>query len=137
MTSKAIMTTDGSIGHTLFSTVSGGAFVIAPGQDTANFKIDGANVYKGPLEYSFSGGSATGFVAGSVETIDDVGAPVTNTIDPGAPKTEADGSPIMRLVDNDVMICWGVPTSTPPNKALVPSALVIVATAGQSNVRSH
>jgi len=130
MTAKHIMTTNGSIAHKAFSSVSGGAFTIKPGQDDSNFKISGDNVYRGPLEYTFSGGNATGFVNGTVETINDVGIPVDNDI----PPTASGISDIMRVGDEESMVCWGVPTSTPPAKAIVPFATVIVDAAGQDKV---
>jgi hypothetical protein len=130
MTKKAIMVDGGTIDHKPFSSVSGGVFVINNGQTNSALSIEGNDVYVGPLTYSFSGGDATGFVNGSVYTKTD------QDIDPGTPAIHVDGDPVMRVDDESSMVCYGVPTVTPPAESIVPFATVIVATAGQNKMES-
>lgn len=133
MTQKYIMTTNGSIDHKPFSSVSGGAFaILAPPaiparQDSLNVQIEGDNVYRAPLQYGFSGGDATGYVNGSVYTKTAQSIPATAT------NTRVDGDLVMRVDDEATMICWGLPVGGPP-ETQVPFATVIVDNAGQDKV---
>ena len=124
------MTTNGSIDHKPFSSVSGGTFVIlAPPaiparQDSLNMQIEGNNVYRSPLQYGFSGGDAAGYVNGSVYTKN------AQSIPPTAANVRIDGDLVMRVDDEATMDCWGLPTGGPP-ETQVPFATVIVNDAGQ------
>lgn len=133
MAQKYIMNENGSIDHKPFSSVSSGTFVITTAA-SPNASISGKGIYSGDLHYTFSGGNAAGFVNGSVETIDDLGQPVDNKISPTAANVRVNGKLVMRVDDEEAMVCWGVPVSTPPNKAIVPFATVIVNDAGQNKV---
>ena len=84
---KLVMNSDGEIDHKT-TTVTGGTFIITTTPST-KVKAEGSGVYKGPLAWTFSKGSSTGFQDGTV-----VGA---GSIPPTATKVKADGSLVIRL----------------------------------------
>jgi hypothetical protein len=65
MTLKLAFTNVGVIEHAAGSTISGGVFVITAPTDL-KISISSLGVYFGVLTFTFSGGSAPGFVPGSV-----------------------------------------------------------------------
>jgi hypothetical protein len=133
MAQKYIMTTNGSIAHKTGSTVSSGSFLIlAPPaiparQDSLNVQIEGDNVYRAPLKYSFANGNAVGFDPGTVytKTIQNIPATATNT--------RVDGDLVMRVDDSATMVCYGITAGGGP-EAAVAGALVEVDSAGQDKV---
>jgi hypothetical protein len=125
---ELVMTEAGAIDHTSASTVSGGAFVITS-QPSASTKVDGSGVYRGPLQYTFSGGDASGFINGSVTTT------VPQVIQPTATKSKDDNLPLMRLGDSGPMVCVGTPSGG-GSPVTVPNAFVEVADAGQDSTEA-
>lgn len=128
MSLELIMTQSGALGHATGSTVSGGAFVVTSAPSTKS-KAEGAGVYSGPLQYTFSGGSAAGFVSGTVTTV----APAA--IPPTAVKSLAEGLPVIRLGDQAVMVVVGLPPPPATATVPVPGAVTEVANAGQQTVK--
>lgn len=125
MTLKLVMNADGTLGHGSGSPISGGAFVITSSPST-NVKASGKGVYRGNLQYTFSGGNATGFVAGTVETT------ATQSIPPTAVNVKADGSLVIREGDFATMNCEGELTGGGTGPVSGP---VEVKTAGQVVVK--
>lgn len=119
------------IDHSAGSVISGGVFSITS-VASAKMKEDSKGVYKTPLSYTFAGGNATGFIAGTVLTI------VPQSINATALKNKAEGPLVMRVEDSGQMVCIGTldPTPPPPASPTGPvSGGVEIADAGQSKVR--
>lgn len=121
---KKVMTSNGSIGHGDGSPISGGVFVITSAPDV-KAKIDNAGIYVTPLSYSFSGGSASGFVSGSVSG----GGTIVST----ASKVKVGGKLVMRLEDSGTMSAAGVLTGGGAGSISGP---VEVVSAGQTKVQA-
>lgn len=122
------MTTAGSVGHGPTSTVSGGAFTITS-TASGNVQAGGFNVYKSPLNFTFVGGSATGFVGGSVYSAS------PQSIDGGPTSAKVDGEDTMNAGDTAAIELWGTPTGAgPPPDTTVPGATAVVDDAGQDKV---
>lgn len=119
-----IMTSNGAIGHGDGSPISGGVFVITSTPDV-KAKIDNAGIYVNPLSYSFSGGSASGFVSGSVSG----GGMIAST----ASKVKVGGKLVMRLDDSGTMSAAGVLTGGGTGSLSGP---VKVVSAGQTKVQA-
>lgn len=118
-----------TLAHAAGSLISGGAFVITSTPD-AKAKAGGAGMYKGPLLFTFSGGSASGFVAGTVMTTAPVSMPAT------AVKTKAAALAVMREGDSVLMNCVG--TLPPPTGGTSPVAgNVEISSAGQTKVKAQ
>lgn len=128
--SLELVAVDGCIlAHASGSLISGGAFAISSVPDV-KAKAGGAGIFKGPLLFSFSGGSAAGFVAGSVMTT----APAV--MNATAVKTKAGGMPVMREGDFVLMNCVG--TLPPPTGGTAPvSGSVEIAMAGQMKAKAQ
>jgi hypothetical protein len=121
----AIMNTNGALGHSDGSLISGGIFTIVS-QPSVKVKAVGKGVYRGPLQYTFAGGDANGF---------DPGTEVTTTpqvINPTAVKTKADGLEVIRFGDTDVMVATGTVSGTPTPVV----GQVEVVDAGQDKVKA-
>jgi hypothetical protein len=87
--------------------VSGGVIVIT---STPSTKVKGETqgVYETPLQFTFSGGNATGYDPGTVVTVG------TGTIAATATKVKAGGSLVMRVDDqNAVVPMTGTISGTP------------------------
>lgn len=121
-----VMNANGALGHAVGSLVSGGVFTVVSAPSVKNRAV-GAGVYRGPLQYTFAGGNASGFDPGSVATT----AP--QTIQPTAVKTRADGLEVIRLGDSGVMAATGTVSGTPTPI----TGNVEVADAGQDKVRAN
>lgn len=123
MTILAVMTTGGALAHGAGSTITGGVFVVTSAP-SATVKAEGLFVYRGPLTYTFKGGSAPGCDAGTVATT----AP--QTITPTASKVKVDGALVVRIGDTGTMVATGTSSGSP-----VPvSGPVRVNDAGQTKV---
>jgi hypothetical protein len=120
------MNANGAIGHAIGSLVSGGTFTIVSAPSIKN-RADGGGIYRGPLQYTFAGGNASGFDPGSVATT------VPQVIQPTAVKARADGQAVVRLGDSGVMAATGTVSGTPT----AISGQVEVSDAGQDKVRSN
>jgi len=129
MALELILVEGGSLDHGSGSPISGGSFVIESNPSDKN-KLQGKGVYRDTLEYSFSGGSASGYVAGSIRTV------VDQEIEPTAIYTKADGKEVIREGDTGTMNAIGDNPSPPP--ATLPIAgPVIVSDAGQDKGRGQ
>lgn len=110
--------------HSSGSPISGGKFKLESEPSAAAF-VDGAGIYFGPLEFSFSGGNAAGCASGTVAG----GGSIT-------------GSAVRFLGGNEPALVVGdggelVATGTSPQGADVPVAgPVEIATAGQSKLEA-
>ena len=121
---KKVMNFNGAIGHGDGSSIYGGVFVITSASDV-KAKIDNIGVYVTPLAYSFSGGSASGFVSGSVSG----GGTIAST----ASKVKVGGKLVMRLDDSGTMSAAGVLTGGGTGYISGP---VKVVSAGQTKVQA-
>lgn len=124
------MTTAGTLGHKTGSSVSGGAFMVTS-IASSNVAIEGNGVYKSPINFTFTGGNATGFVAGSVQTAS------PQSIDGGPTNVKVDGEDTMNEGDFATVAMVGTysPPQVPPTGPVAP-AIVEVATAGQNKVEN-
>lgn len=115
-----------TLDHAAGSPISGGSFSITSTPD-AKVKTDGAGFFAGPLVFTFSGGDADGFVAGSVAG----GGSMPAT----AGKVKIGGVAVMREGDSCTMSCVGTidPPATPPTGPVAGD--VEIADAGQTKVR--
>ena len=127
MTLEKVMNTNGTIGHASGSTITGGTFVITSTPSTKN-KAGAVGVYRGPLTFTFSGGSAPGVSPGSV-----VGS---GTINPTAIKSKADALEVIREGDTGTLTGTGTNPSPPP-PTLPVSGPVEVKTAGQDKAKAQ
>jgi len=128
MTLKLTMDASGSLDHVSGSSVSGGAFVITS-TPSVYVKTEGSGVYSGPLTFTFTGGSASGFVSGSL-----TGA---GTINPTATKVKADGLLIIREGDSVAVTFTGTTLPNPPGTSGTVVGNVEVADAGQSTTKAQ
>jgi len=127
MTLELVMNGSGILGHGAGSTITGGVFTISSVPDLKS-KAVGVGIYVDPLVYKFSGGSAPGFVDGSV-----VGG---GTIPATATKTKVSGSLVMRVGDSATMNATG--TIPPPTGGTGPVVgPVEVTNAGQTKVKAQ
>jgi len=101
--SVLVMTSNGTLGHGLGSTITGGTFTIITTPKTKG-KVNGAGIFSGTLQYSFAGGSAPGMVAGTVATT----AP--QSINPTAVKSRVQGDLVVREGDSGTMQAEGTLT---------------------------
>ena len=128
MAQKYIMTAAGAVDHGPTSTVSGGSFTITS-TPSSNVSISGSGVHVSPLEFTFTGGDAIGFVNGSVYSAD------PQTITSAAKNVNVDGADTMNEDDTGAIELWGTPTGAgPPPDTTVPGATAIVSDAGQDKV---
>jgi hypothetical protein len=132
MAYKEVMNGDGVIGHKLTppSVVTGGIFVITSVPWAKGLAPSvGPGTHLDALTYEFSGGSAPGFIAGTVETAVEQEIPATATT------VFFDEKAVMRKGDFAVMGCIGEidppPTPPLPPTGPVPGATVEVLNAGQ------
>lgn len=86
--------------HDTGSLISGGSFTITSSPSTVT-KEDGNGIYTTPLQYTFAGGNASGFVPGSVATT----AP--QTIAATAVYAKDYNLAAMRKDDSGIMNCTG------------------------------
>lgn len=121
-----VMNGNGTLGHAAGSLVSGGVFTITS-VPSLKVRADGKGIYRGPLQYTFSGGNASGFDSGSVATT------VPQAIQPTAIKARADGLAVIRLGDSGQMAAIGTVSGTPT--AII--GLVKISDAGQGVVRAN
>ena len=126
---SALIAVDGcTLAHMSGSLVSGGVFTIASVPDV-KAKCESKGIYKGPLLFTLSGGSASGFVAGSVMTTAPVSMPAT------AIKTKVGGLAVMLEGDFVLMNCVG--TLPPPTGGTAPVVgNVEIVVAGQTKVQA-
>lgn len=122
--SDEIMNSSGEIGHSEGSLISDGVFTII--SIPSNKVRAGSGVFRGPLQYSFTGGNAEGFDSGSIMTI------VTQVINPTALKTRVESFAPLRLGDSGIMVAQGLVSGSPTPI----SGLVEIIDAGQDKVRA-
>jgi len=114
------------LAHGAGSTITGGAFIITSTPSTK--VLAGTGVYKTPLAFTFSGGSAPGFVAGSV--VGGGSIPATST------KNLAESLAVMREGDSVTMNATG--TLPPPGGGTGPIAgPVEISSAGQVKAKGE
>lgn len=130
--SLELIAVDGcTLDHAAGSLISDGEFTITAIPDV-KVSVEGNGVYVTPLSFTFTGGSATGFVDESV-----VGA---GAIIATATKVKAGGILVMREGDSFTMTAIGVidPTPTPPAPPTGPVVgEVEISVAGQTTVRAE
>jgi len=122
-----VMNAGGALGHASGSLVSGGVFTVISTPST-KVSAGGSGAHRGPLKYTFAGGSAAGFVSGTVATT----AP--QTIESTAKKVLADGLLVIRLGDSGEMTASGSLTGGGTGSVI---GLVEVADAGQNKVSAQ
>jgi len=125
--SELVMNADGQLGHASGSPISGGAFVITSSPSTVLDAPDTRGVFRGPLQYTFAGGNASGFDSGSIATT----AP--QTINPTAIASKSEVLALMREGDSGTMNAQGTVGGTPTAIA----GPVEVAIAGQTKVKAE
>ena len=119
---------DGCIlNHKSGSLISGGVFTITS-IPSIEVKCEGKGIYETPLQFTFSGGNASGFVSGTVATI----AP--QSITATAIKVKGESKLVMRLGDFVLMNAQGTLTGPPPVPATPIVGLVEISSAGQTKV---
>lgn len=123
---KLIMNQSGQLGHRVGSIITGGVFTIIS-QPSIKVKIDGAGVYRGPLQYVFAGGSSAGFDPGTVATT----AP--QVINPSAAKVKVDGLSVILEGDFGVLAAQGTVAGVPTPIA----GQAEIASAGQTKVSAR
>lgn len=128
MSLKEIAVDGLTISHADGSPISGGTFTITSSPST-RFKCDGSGVYAGTLTFTFTGGSAEGFVDKTVATT------VPQAIAATATRVKTGGLAVLRLGDSGTMACMGTPTVTPPASAPVAGSVEIT-DAGQTRVKA-
>lgn len=130
MSGILIMNANGAIDHGDGSPISDGVFTITSAPSTKS-KAEGAGVYTNPLQYTFAGGSATGFIDGSVLTV------VPQQIPATALKPKSEGALLMRLGDTGIMNAIGTIDPPPPTAPFVAPVVgpVEVTDAGQTKAR--
>lgn len=122
--SDEVMNSSGEIGHSGGSLISDGVFTII--SVPSNKVRAGSSVFRGPLQYSFTGGNAEGFDSGSIMTI------VTQVINPTAIKTRIESLAPIRLGDSGIMVAQGTVSGSPTPI----SGPVEIIDAGQDKVRA-
>jgi len=127
MSLTLVMNAGGALGHADGSLVSGGVFTVTS-TPSANVSIVGKGVHRGNMTYTFSGGSAKGFVSGTVATT----AP--QTIKPTAVKVLVDGQPVVRFGDSGKMTASGSLTGGGTGSVI---GFVEVSDAGQDRVSAQ
>lgn len=127
MTLELIAVLGCTIAHSAGSTITGGAFVITTPPSVKTLG-ESKGVYRGPIVFTFSGGSAPGVTAGTV-----VGA---GTIAPTATKTLADSLAVVRQGDTGTLTGAGTNPSPPP-PTLPVSGPVEITVAGQTKATAQ
>lgn len=127
MTAKLIAVLNCTLAHGAGSTISGGVFTVT---STPSVKVLAENkgAYKTPLTYTFAGGTATGFVPGSIATL------VPQTIVATATTVLADGVLVMRVDDLGTMTAQGTTLPNPPGTPGAIVGPVEISVAGQTKV---
>ncbi len=97
------MTQNGAI-TPINSPITGGTYAVSV-PPSAFVSIGGVPVYAGPLKYTFSGGSAPGFVDGSIASTGE------QTINPTPSSMVVEGKPVIRVGDQGVMSASGALTA--------------------------
>jgi hypothetical protein len=135
MTLIPIANEDLILAHGAGSPISGGSFAIVsvPSPDVY---AEGKKVYTDPLEFTFAGGDASGFLTGSVATTAPIEMPAT-AIKKKAIDSESSLELVMREGDSVVMECVGTfdPPASPPTGPVL--GAVEIATAGQSKWKAQ
>ena len=117
----------GSLGHKAGSPISGGVFTITS-VPSIKVKAGGQGVFRGPLVFTFSGGSASGFQPGTVAG--------GGAIPPSALKVKADGQLVIRDGDFVLMAATGTSASF-PFPVLPIAGNVEVADPGQTKAKAQ
>lgn len=112
-----------TLAHGSLSTISLGAFEVTTPADLFS-SVDGDGIYFGSMGFSFTGGSAPGFVVGSV-----AGAGV---IAPSGLSTVSGGAAVCREGDTGTLIAVGVLLAGGPGNITGP---VVISAAGQAVVK--
>ena len=115
-----------TISHAAGSTITGGAFVITtpPSAKTSA----GQPAYRGPISFTFSGGSEPTVVAGTVTG--------SGTINPTAVKVKADALAVVREGDTGTLTGTGT-NPAPPPATLPVSGPVEISAAGQVKAKAN
>jgi hypothetical protein len=119
-----------TLAHAAGSLISGGVFVISS-TPNAKAKAESKGIYTTPLQFTFSGGNAAGFVPGSVMTTAPVSMPAT------AAKVKAGGVLVMREGDFVLMNCTGTTLPNPPGTPGPVAGNVEISVAGQTKVKGQ
>lgn len=129
--SLELIAVDGcTLAHASGSLISGGVFTITSVADVKS-KAGGAGVFKAPLQFTFAGGNASGFVPGSVMTTASV---VMNAT---ASKVKTGGMLVMREGDFVLMSCTGTSLPNPPGAPAPVAGNVKISIAGQTKVKAQ
>lgn len=114
------------LNHKSGSLISGGTFLITSTPSTKS-KCISKGIFKTPIQYTFSGGSAAGCDPGTVTTLS------PQTITASALKCKADGTLVMRKLDFGTMTAQGTLSGSP----VAVSGLVEISDAGQDKVKAN
>lgn len=121
--SELVLNTSGAVGHSSGSLISGGVFTITSSPND-KVKAGGSGIHTTPLAYSFAGGSASGFQAGTISG--------TGTIQASASKVKASGVLVMRKGDSATMQASGTLNNGSPGSI---AGGVEITNAGQNKVK--
>lgn len=121
---KNLAVNGATLEHDTGSLISSGVFVIISVPSTQT-KENGNGIYITPLQYTFSGGNASGFVPGSVATV------VTQSINATAVNTKDFDKAVMREDDSGIMNCVGSLTGGGTGPV---AGSVVIGNAGQTKV---
>ena len=118
-----------TLAHKLGSTITGGSFTITAIPSLTS-KGEGNGVFTGTLTFTFTGGSAPGFVAGTVQTT----AP--QSISATAVFSKVDGGLVLREGDFGTMTCIGTLPPPPPGTTGPILGPVEISVAGQTTSKA-
>ena len=119
------MNEDGTIDHASGSPISGGTFVIVSTPSIPT-KANDKGIYRGPLVFTFTGGSCTSPVASNVTG--------GGSIPPSAIYDKDDGLEVIRLGDSVEMVATGTP---PGGGSVTCKGDVEVSDAGQDKAKGE
>lgn len=97
---SALLVLSATLAHAIGSTITGGVFIITSLPDQS-MMIEGKPAFAGPLKYTFAGGSAPGFVPGTVATV------VEQVIVPSTTDVALNGLPTAMDTDTGIMVAVG------------------------------
>jgi len=126
MALENIANEDLTLAHGTGSPISGGTFTVTSVPSQKVKALD-KGVHKDPLQYTFTGGNASGFDSGSIATI------VPQTINATATKVKAENQLVMREGDFGTMQAQGTVGGVPTPIA----GPVEISDAGQDKVKGQ
>lgn len=114
--------------HSTGSPITGGVFTITTAP-SLKYKSQTKRVYRGVIDFTFTGGSASGCSPGSVTG--------SGTISPTSIKHKVDTLFVVREGDTGTMSAAGTNSSPPPTNISFPSCPVEISVAGQTKLSAN